>query len=261
MTMSPPMPWMTAAGALLERVATTQAEVIETASRWCADTIAAGGLVHLFGTGHSRIPVEEMFPRYGSYPGFNPIVELSMTFHTQVVGANGQRQAMFIERMPGLAEVILSNFAFGPDDMMIVFSAGGLSAVPVEMARGARQRGLRVVAVTSVAQSMSDTPDPRVGERLLDEADLVIDLCTPHADALIDITGLDTPVGPGSSLAAVAIVNAIKVRTAELLVARGAMPAVITRASVVGTDRSRELFDAAYREHARRFARTISMEE
>jgi uncharacterized phosphosugar-binding protein len=145
--------------------------------------------------------------------------------------------------------------------MMIVFSAGGLSAVPVEMARGARQRGLRVVAVTSVAQSMSDAPDPRVGDRLLDEADLVIDLCTPHADALIDIAGLETPVGPGSSLAAVAIVNSIKVRTAELLVDQGAMPAVITRASVVGPDRSRELFDAAYREHARRFARTISMEE
>ena len=58
-----------------------------------------------------------MFPRYGSYPGFNPIVELSMTFHTQVVGANGQRQAMFIERTPGLAEVILSNFTFGPRDV------------------------------------------------------------------------------------------------------------------------------------------------
>ena len=104
---------------------TTQADAIETASQWCADAIAADGLVHLFGTGHSRIPVEEMFPRYGSYPGFNPIVELSMTFHTQVVGANGQRQAMFIERTPGLAEVILSNFTFGPRDVMIVFSAGG----------------------------------------------------------------------------------------------------------------------------------------
>ena len=138
----------------------------------------------LFGTGHSRIPVEEMFPRYGSYPGFNPMVELSMTFHTQVVGSNGQRQAMFIERMPGLAEVILDNFTFGPHDMMIVFSASGLSAVPVEMARGARRPGLRVIAVTSVAQSMSDGPDPGVGSRLMDEADLVIDLCTPPGDAM-----------------------------------------------------------------------------
>ena len=256
------LPWMSAAGELLERLAVTQSAAIERASQWSAEAIAADGLVHLFGTGHSRIPVEEMFPRYGSYPGFSPIVELSMTFHTQVVGANGQRQAMFIERMPGLAEVILSNFSLPPTDVMMVFSAGGTTAVPVEMARGARRRGLRVVAITSVAQSRSAELDPLVGSRLLDEADLVIDLCTPHADALVTIEGLETPVGPGSTVAAVAIVNSIKVRTAELLVTRGAMPAVITRASVVGADRSRELFDAAYREHARRIARrTISMEE
>ena len=97
--------------------------------------------------------------------------------------------------------------------------------------------------------------------RLLDEADLVIDLCTPPADALIDIPGLDTPVGPGSTVTAVAIVNSIKVRTAELLTERGAMPPVLTRASVVGANRSRDLFEEAYREHARRIARAITREE
>ena len=203
------------------------------------------------------MPVEEMFPRYGSYPGFNPIVELSMTFHTQVVGANGQRQAMFIERTPGLAEVILSNFRFGPRDVMMVFSASGLTAVPVEMARGARRRGLRVIAVTSIAQSMSGEPDAEAGARLLDVADLVLDVCSPAADATVTIAGLDTPVGPVSTVGNVAIVNAIKFRTAELLVERGAMPPVITRASVVGAERSRTLFDEAYREHARRLARAI----
>src|SRR6266571_9443860 len=147
--------WIEAGIAVLERIRDTQSGAIERASEVCAEAIGAGGFVHLFGTGHSRIPVEEMFPRYGSYPGFHPIVELSMTFHTQVVGANGQRQAMFIERVPGLAEVILSNFQFGPLDVMMVFSASGLTALPVEMARGARGRGLRVIAVTSVAQSMS----------------------------------------------------------------------------------------------------------
>jgi uncharacterized phosphosugar-binding protein len=256
-TSARPLPWVGEAAALLDRVATTQAVAIEEASTWCADAIAADGLVHLFGTGHSRIPVEEMFPRYGSYPGFNPMVELSMTFHTQVVGANGQRQAMFIERIPGLAEVILSNFTLGARDVMMVFSAGGLTAVPVEMAEGARARGIRVIAVTSVAQSMSGEPETVSGRRLLDEADLVIDLCTPHADALCEVPGLDTPVGPGSTIAAVAIVNTIKVRTAQLLVERGAMPPVLTRASVVGRDRSRALFDQAYREHARRIAGAI----
>jgi uncharacterized phosphosugar-binding protein len=249
--------WIGLARELLDRLATTQADAIEQASQWCADAIGSGGLVHLFGTGHSRIPVEEMFPRYGSYPGFHPLVELSMTFHTQVVGANGQRQAMFIERTPGLAEVILGNFSFGASDVMIVFSASGLTAVPVEMARGARRRGMRVIAVTSVAQSMSAEPAPEVGARLLDEADLVIDLCTPPGDAMVQVDGLDTPVGPGSTVTNVAIVNSIKVRTAQLLVERGAMPPVITRASEVGAGRSRELFDAAYDEHARRIARAI----
>jgi uncharacterized phosphosugar-binding protein len=249
--------WLGEASAVIARVDATQGDAIETASRWCADAIAAGGLVHLFGTGHSRMPVEEMFPRYGSYPGFHPIAELSMTFHTQVVGANGQRQAMFIERTPGLAEVILSNFRFGPRDVMMVFSASGLTAVPVEMARGAKARGLRVIAVTSVAQSLSAEPEPAAGQRLLEVADLVLDVCTPHAAAMVTIDGLDTPVGPGSTIGAVAIVNAIKVRTAELLVGLGAMPPVITRASVVGAERSRTLFDEAYREHARRLARAI----
>jgi uncharacterized phosphosugar-binding protein len=252
--------WLEDAATVLRRVSETQADGIETASRWCSEAIAADGLVHLFGTGHSRIPVEEMFPRYGSYPGFNPIVELSMTFHTQVVGANGQRQAMFIERTSGLAEVILSNFRFGPLDVMMVFSVGGGTAVPVEMARGARARGLKVIAVTSVAQSMAGEPDRAAGARLLDEADLVLDVCTPHADAMVTLAGIDTPVGPGSTIGAVAIVNAIKVRTAELLVEQGAMPPVITRASVVGAERSRTLFDEAYREHARRLARAIDQQ-
>jgi uncharacterized phosphosugar-binding protein len=256
----PALAWLDAARQVLDRVAETQAEAIETASQWCAEAIAADGLVHLFGTGHSRIPVEEMFPRYGSYPGFNPIVELSMTFHTQVVGANGQRQAMFIERTPGLAESILANFSFGPSDVLMIFSAGGTTAVPVEMARGGRARKLRVIAVTSLEQSRASDVDPVVGGRLLDEADLVIDLCTPDADALVPLAGSDTPVGPCSTAAAVAIVNSIKVRTAQLLVERGAMPPVITRASVVGADRSRNLFDAAYREHARRIARAIAGE-
>src|SRR5919201_2152031 len=150
--------WTMAAIGLLERLADREAERIGQAAAWCADAIASGGLVHLFGTGHSRIPVEEMFPRYGSFPGFHPIAELSMTFHTQVVGANGQRQAMFIERVEGLAETILNNFQLAAPDCFLIFSASGLGAVPVELAAGARARGLPVIAVTSVTQSRAGTP-------------------------------------------------------------------------------------------------------
>jgi uncharacterized phosphosugar-binding protein len=249
--------WLDSARALLERIEATQDEAIGRASALCADAIAADGLVHLFGTGHSRIPVEEMFPRYGSYPGFHPIVELSMTFHTQVVGANGQRQAMFIERTEGLAETILANFELRPVDVMMVFSASGRTAVPIEMAMGAQRRGLSVIAVTSVAQSHADDSLHSSGTRLLDHADVVLDLCTPPADAMVAIDGLETPVGPGSTLAAVALVNEIKVRTAALLVERGAMPPVLTSAAVVGKEASSRLFDEAYAEYARRTSRAL----
>src|SRR5437016_8000082 len=257
--MSGGMDWIEAGIALLEKIRDSQSTAIKRASEICAEAIGAGGFVHLFGTGHSRIPVEEMFPRYGSYPGFHPIVELSMTFHTQVVGANGQRQAMFIERTSGLAEVILSNFQFAPSDAVMVFSASGLGAVVVEFARGARRRGLPVIAVTSIAQSRAGEVEKEAGARLMDEADIVIDLCTPVGDALCRLEGLpETPVGPGSTLAAVAVADAVKVRTAELLVAKGKLPPVITSATEVGGERSQELFDAAYREHARRAARTLA---
>jgi uncharacterized phosphosugar-binding protein len=249
---------MHAASVLLERLWETQGPAIERGANLCADAIGEGGLVHLFGTGHSRIPVEEMFPRYGSYPGFHPIVELSTTFHTQVVGANGQRQAMFIERVEGLAEVILSNFRVAPPDVMMVFSASGLSANSIEMAMGARRRRVPVIVVTSVAQSMAGEPTHSSGTRLLDHGDVVIDLGTPTGDALVTIDGLPTPVGPGSSVAAVAVVNELKVQTADLLVARGAMPPVLTSAALVGGDESARLFDAAYDEHARRLAAALA---
>jgi uncharacterized phosphosugar-binding protein len=248
--------YLAAAKDLLDRLE-SQSDAVRRVAGLCADAIAGGGLVHLFGTGHSRMPVEEMFPRYGSYPGFHPIVELSMTFHTQVVGANGQRQAMFIERVEGLAETILANFQLRPPDVMIVFSAGGLSAVPIEIAMGAKARGLPVVAVTSVAQSLAVEPTHSTGTRLLDHADVVLDLCTPPGDAMVVLEGLATPVGPGSTIAAVALANEIKVQTASLLLERDALPPVVASAAVVGPQESRRLFDAAYGEHARRASRAL----
>jgi uncharacterized phosphosugar-binding protein len=250
--------WLAEARAVLDRLERTQMAAIAKTAELCADAIASDGLVHLFGTGHSRIPLEEMFPRYGSYPGFHPMAELSMTYHTQVVGVNGQQQAMFIERVEGLAEVILGNFHFRDDDVMIVFSAGGLSAAPIEMAMGARRRGLPVVAITSVAQSTAGTPSHSSRTRLLDHADIVIDLSTPPGDAMVALDGPEAVIGPGSTLASVAIVNEIKVQTAELLRDSGALPDVLTSAALVGEARSKELFDAAYRDYARRVAYALA---
>src|SRR5947199_7120883 len=126
-----------------------QLTAVRTAADWFAQTIIAGRMVHVFASGHSRIMVEEMWPRYGSFPGFNPIVELSLTFHNLVVGANGQRQAMFLENVSGLAERILRNFDTSPVDSALVISSSGCTVVPVEMAEQFRLRSEPVVALIS----------------------------------------------------------------------------------------------------------------
>jgi len=250
--------WSKAAIKLLEDLAKQEGANIAQAAQWCADSILADGVVHLFGSGHSRIPLEEMFPRYGSYPGFNPMAELSMTFHTQVVGSNGQRQAMFIERVEGFAEEILKNWQFNKNDILIVFSVGGKTAVPIEMAQGARARGIKVIAVTSIASNKTGKPSHSSGTTLSDNADLVIDLMVPVGDALISIPGMKTPVGPGSTITEVAVANEIKVQVAQKLVAAGFIPPVITSSAVVGEAESKSLFDAAYAEHARRLSSRLA---
>src|SRR5207248_6400706 len=146
--MSPASEYLTHARALADTIE-RQLPAIEQAAEWFAQTILAGRMVHVFGSGHSRIMVEEMWPRYGSFPGFNPIVELSLSFHNLVVGACGQRQAMFLENVSGLAERILRNFAIEPSDSALVISSSGCNLVPIEIAAGFQKRGLKVVALIS----------------------------------------------------------------------------------------------------------------
>src|SRR6187399_1806293 len=141
---------------------------VHQAADWFAKTIFSGRMVHVFASGHSRIMVEEMWPRYGSFPGFNPIVELSLTFHNLVVGANGQRQAMFLENVSGLAERILRNFDLKTDDAALVISSSGCNLVPIEMAELFQKRGIKTVAIISRRHSeASRSNDPR-GKRLQD---------------------------------------------------------------------------------------------
>ena len=239
---------------LVEAVA-AQGAAIENAADWFAKTILAGRMVHLFGSGHSRILVEEMWPRYGSFPGFNPIVELSLTFHNLVVGANGQRQAMFLENVSGLAERILRNFEITKEDSALVISSSGCNLVPIEIAENFQRRGVRVVAIIS-AQHANATPSNRAdGKKLQDFADLVLDTGAPAGDAMVRVPGLSTPVAPGSTVGGCLLINSIKAEVAARLTAAGQAPKVLSGSAVVGARQATELFEAAYDEHARRLAR------
>lgn len=252
--MTPGLQYLSRCRDLIDTVA-AQEEAIRQAADWFAATILAGRMVHLFGSGHSRILVEEMWPRYGSFPGFNPIVELSLTFHNQVVGANGQRQAMFLENVSGLAEQILRNFDLSPDDSALVISSSGCNRVPIEMAEGLQKRGVKVVAILSRRHAeASESRDPR-GLKLQDFADLALDTGAPPGDAMVAIPGLPTPVSPGSTVGGCLLVNAIKAEVAARLTKAGQPPKVLTASALIGAERSAELFESAYDEHARRLAK------
>jgi len=232
-----------------------QKSEIRVAATWFAETILARRMVHVFGSGHSRIMAEEMWPRYGSFPGFNPIVELSLTFHNLVVGANGQRQAMFLENVSGLAARILRNFDLSAQDTVLIISSSGCNVVPIEMAACFREQGIRVVALVTrkhAEQSISKRPD---GKKLTDFADLVLDSGAPLGDAMVKIPGLETPVSPGSTVGGAVMINALKAEVARLLTEAGHPPTVLSGASTVGAERSAQLFEKAYDEHAHRLAR------
>jgi uncharacterized phosphosugar-binding protein len=232
-----------------------QSAAIQTAADWFAQSILAGRMVHVFGSGHSRIMVEEMWPRYGSFPGFNPIVELSLSFHNLVIGANGQRQAMFLENVSGLAERILRNFALRPSDSALVISSSGCNLVPVEIAAGFKTRGVKVVAIISRRHSEASPAKHPDGKKLQDFADLVLDTGAPVGDAMVKIPGLDTPVAPGSTIGGCLLINSIKAEVAARLTAAGQPPKVLSGAAVVGATRAAEIFEAAYDEHSHRIAR------
>jgi uncharacterized phosphosugar-binding protein len=228
---------------------------MEQAADWFAASILAGRMVHVFGAGHSRMMVEEMWPRYGSFPGFHPIVELSLTFHNPVVGANGQRQAMFLEKCSGLADRILRNFDLSELDSALVISSSGANTVSIEMAELFQRRGMKVVAIVSRQHCNASQSNHPGGLKLTDCADLVLDTAAPTGDAMVTIDGLDTPVSPGSTVGGCLLVNAIKAEVAQRLAEAGSPPTVLTAANVVGAERSAELFEAAYDEHARRLAK------
>ncbi len=236
----------------VDAIEAEELDAIRQVSLRFAQTIHDGRLVHVFGTGHSRMAVEEMFPRYGSFPGFHPIVELSMTYHNPVVGANGQRQAMFLENVQGFGPILWRNFVTSPQDCLLAISTSGCNAATVDVAIEAKRIGMFVVALTSMEHSRASAAKHEGGKKLHEVADVVIDHHAPRGDSAVWIEGLDTPVSPISSVTGCTIINLIKAQVAQDLVEMGETPLVLTAACHVGPDRAAVLFDAAYDDYRRR---------
>jgi uncharacterized phosphosugar-binding protein len=184
-----------------------------------ATTIASGGRVYLFGSGHSVIPVMDIFPRYGSFVGFYPLYDPRLMW-SNVIGPNGARELLWIERREGYIEQFLQSFPIGTQDCMLVFSHGGLNAAPVEAAQYAKRRGAKVVTVSSLANAKVATRTHSTGQALSDAADIAIDNCVAPEDAQVDIGRLEK-VAAGSTMSVVFVAMALVAETGSRLAAQG----------------------------------------
>lgn len=231
---------------LLNRLKSTQMGVIQQAAELFADRIAKGGLVFLFGCGHSRMMCEEMTPRQGCFVGFVALVEQSLSNHSAIVGTNGLRPPLYLEKYEGYSKEILDGFHFGPHDAFIVISTSGIRPVPVEMARGAKERGLPVVAIVSREHCEQSTPAHTSGKKLIDFADIVIDNGCPPGDCIVELEGLDWRTGPTSTVTGAMIINMMRCETARLLLEKKHKPVLLPSHQFVGNQSAHEQLERFY---------------
>lgn len=240
--------------ARLQGLLETQREALDRAAALCTEAIAHDGLVHLFGCGHSRMMCEEMTPRQGCFVGWHTIVELGLSFHNLIVGPNGLRQSLHLEKTPGYAEQILRNFAFGPRDVMIIISTSGIREVIIEMAEGARKRGLAIIGVVSRAHCEQAKPAHSSGKKLIDVSDVVLDNGSPIGDSLLTIEGCRNKTGPFSTLGGGMIMNMLRCEVAQRLVERGIEPVFLPSHQFVGSRSVEEQLEYFYAQYAKRVA-------
>lgn len=231
---------------LLDGVRNSQLPAIAKAAEICAGSIAQGGLVFLFGAGHSRMMCEEMTPRQGCFAGFFALVELALSNHSAIVGPNGLRTALSLEKYESYSEEILKSFHFGPHDAFIVISTSGIRPVIVEMAMGAKRRGMPVIAMLSRRHCEQSVAAHSSGRKLLDVADVVLDNQCPPGDCVLELDGLEWRTGPASTVTGAMIINMLRVETASRLLARGHKPIMLPSHQFVGDTKAAEQLENFY---------------
>jgi uncharacterized phosphosugar-binding protein len=234
---------------ILERIHSTQAQKLQDAGALLAGSIASGGRAYLFGSGHSVIPVMDVFPRYGSFVGFYPLYDPRLMW-SNVIGPNGARELLWIERREGYVEQFLQSYPMGPSDCLIVFSHGGLNAAPIEAAMYARRKGARVITVSSLENASVAPRTHSSGNALSDVADVAIDNCVAPEDAQVDV-GRREKIAAGSTMASVFVAMALLAETGARLTASGHQLVTFVSPNVEGVKKDHNL--SVFDEYARRW--------
>ncbi len=226
---------------LLDRIQVTQAEALEKAADLIFASLRQGGVLHIFGSGHSAAVAQEAFHRAGGLVPVNLIQEAFLTPLTSPT-ISGK-----IERLSGIAEALLDRHDLRSGEVLIVVSNSGINAVPVEMALQAKKRGLTVVAITSLAHARQVPSRHESGKRLFEVADLVLDNGGEAGDAAVTYPGWSGRVGPTSVIAGVFLLNLLTCKVVERHLAEGLNPPIYLSANVPGGDEHNRRLEEQYR--------------
>ncbi len=237
--------YITALSKLIEGVQSTQDAKLTQVAQQCASAVENGGLIHLFGSGHSVIPTMDAYPRYGSFVGLHPIFDPRLMWHN-VLGPGGVRELLWLERREDYVYQMLRNEPINAGDVFIAFSHGGTNIAAIEGAEYAAGKGCMTVGITSMKNANAEARHSR-GLKLSTVVDTVIDTGAPVEDALVDV-GWTRPVGGSSTVVATIIMQELICRIAAILAAKGIQLPTFVSPTVPGASVSSN--DEVFAEHA-----------
>jgi uncharacterized phosphosugar-binding protein len=244
--------WLNNARDVMSNIEDTQMENIQSAATVMADSIEAGCWVHTFGCGHATLPIEEMYPRIGGFVGFHPMIELPLTFFTNIVGGMSVQQFVFLERVEGYGNEIMKGHNFDPKDTMWLFSHTGINAVNIDIALESRKKGMKVIVFGSAAEAKDKKSRHSSGKTLFDLADIVVDTCVPVVDASVPLKNHFDKVGPVSTMGFVTAVWMTVTTVAEILADRGVKFYIHPCHIVPGDTTAHDRLEEALSEYKRR---------
>lgn len=215
---------------LVGRLAAAAWPQIDAAAALLTESLASGGTLHAFGSGHSHLLAEELFYRAGGLARVRPILFEGLMLHGDAP------MSTTLERLPGLGAVLAEHHPMARGDVLLLASNSGANEVSCELAQLARTMGVWTIGITSLAHATSDAGRAPGRPRLHELVDLAIDNGGGVGDAAVRVDGLTPRVGPTSTVIGAAIVNALVAETVERLVARGVTPELFTSSNVAGGD-------------------------
>lgn len=217
------------------------AETLQAAGLRIAKSIAADGVLHTFGSGHSQILASEIERRAGGLVPVSSINDPADGWPEQIAGYGArlfQRYAYQYDVQPG--------------DVVLVISNSGRNASPIEVAMEAKAAGLHVVVLTSLEMSKATTSRHPSGKKLYELGDYVLDNGGLPGDAAIDAPGFAFKVGPTSTMSGALLLNLLSMEIIEQLIAAGVTPPTYVSQNADGGAAHNEALAKKYRHRIRR---------